>query len=87
MQPILMLDGPEFSPSQQIVTLSTDVNGVGLISARTGVFVAGQVSCCQMSHYSIWISLTGEVRSGDDEINGTLTSQCDSMTDSAVDRS
>ena len=63
----------------QIVALPTDVNGVG--SIITEVFVAGHVSCFQMSPYSLWTSLTGVVGSGVDEMNGTPTSPCDFMTE------
>ena len=77
-----MLDGPGLCLPRQIVTLSTDLNGVG--SVRTGVFLAGHVSCFQLSPYSLWTSLTGVVRSGTEEMNGTPTSQCDFMTDSVV---
>ncbi|XP_041362096.1 uncharacterized protein LOC121378062 [Gigantopelta aegis] len=47
--------------------VKNDVNGVG--SVRTGVFVAGHVSCFQMNPYSLWTSLTGVVGSGDNEMN------------------
>ena len=58
----------------------------GVDSVRTGVFVAGHVSCFHMSPYSLWTSLTGVIRPGNDEMNGRPTSQCDFMTDLAVDR-
>ena len=50
------------------------------------LFVADHVTCFQISRYSLWTSLTGVVRSGVDEMNGTPTSQCDFMTDLAADR-
>ena len=83
MQPIFMFDGPGECLPWQIVTLSSDVSGVRSLA---GVFVAGHVSCFQMSPYSLWISLTGMVQSSDDELNGTPTSQCDFKISLAMDR-
>ena len=44
------------------------------------------MSCFQLSPYSLWIYLACVVGSGDDEMKETPTSQCDFMTDIAVDR-
>ncbi|XP_041372799.1 uncharacterized protein LOC121386067 [Gigantopelta aegis] len=46
--------GSDMGSPSQIVTLPIDVNGVW--SVRSGVFVAGHVSCFQMSPYSLWTS-------------------------------
>ena len=53
---------------------------------RTGVFIAGHVSCFPMSPYSLWTSSTGMVGSRDHEMNSTPASHRESMTDMAVDR-
>ena len=55
------------------------MNVVG--SVRSGVFVVSHVLYLQLSPYSLWISSTCVVGSGDDEMNGTPTSQCDFMTE------
>ena len=55
-------------PSIHVTTSSDwqrDVNGVR--SVTTGVFVAGHVTCFQMSPYSRWTSLASVVGSGDDD--------------------
>ena len=79
----IMLDGPGLSLPWQYVKLLTAVNGGG--SIRTRIFVAGHVSYFEMSPYSHRTSLTGVVGSGDDEMNDTPMSQCDFMTDLAVE--
>ena len=60
-----MLDGPRLCVPWQIVTFPTDVNGVG--SVRTGAFIAGYMSCFQMSPHSLWTSLRGMVASGNNK--------------------
>ena len=61
MQPILMLDGPEVSLSQQIVTLSTDVNGVGLASEPG---YSSLVRCHVVRWVTIQFGFPWQVRSG-----------------------